>query len=821
MIERASNQVALTSPVDNDELAQLEEIKSPGTLGLNPQDGFSIYEQKAKGAMGMSGVGISANQNKTHLAVTNKLNKWMSTKEYLNTNVLTTKTFHKKLLVPKLVSGEFSDLAHAEVTFTEQDFYTLSDLGFTRAYKQFLRDLYDVEDVTLKRSNSMLGISTFISASVDNAKKLFLEKVNASPELLGMHLYLTSIGYTLTESALFMTHAGVLDLIVRNFSLIDGDKTEYMEELIEEKIKNSEDKDKAYWESFKSIYQGAQEFRNLAAIYKINQKMTADIEEIYAYKNKFKIALFQRENFFWTSNELQQLKDLKTLPNPGESEHLADLAQKVLNNVFPNHPKDSEKLINDIKKILLNNLDIVAGGFNIDSYFEDENYQKRVAGYYNLIKHTENIFDTILSVPHFKARIDAFVQTISNMEKISSKSKFIETIKREYKESDLKTIRTGGSSELDAEKKIPHYFGNKKLPLNVAKENSSKLSYYFDVLAKLHWAQTSNKGVSKININISEVIKTIKDNLSIGKQEHDPADTIDSLEFFTVSDDQVLKLVKYDSSEAADVEINLTSDIGVANFKIFMENLILPYIKIMGKDNDKLEKFLNNVLLVKSYSPLGLFTYQIGTYAGVNNAKSEYNRDLADQFIAAFNILDSELGDVIIDEEELDLRIQNKNGEYLDFRDLFYLYNIFVTNERFGEKTLTATFKEYIGTDLAMDWNNFYNTIEEQGLDLETLVVDNYLEKTLNISDPEARKSLKDNLRIFYGFQSKGKVKYESGGDLRKELRLPNKSFPFALSLEMAESNTSTSKKAKNYTKAFKLLERVKSNILTININCE
>ena len=821
MIERASNQVALTSPVDNDELAQLEEIKSPGTLGLNPQDGFSIYEQKAKGAMGMSGVGISANQNKTHLAITNELNKWLSTNQYLNTNVLTTKTFHKKLLVPRLVSGEFSDLSNAVVDFTEQDFYTLSDLGFTRAFKRFLKNLYnvkdvkDVKDITLKRSNSMLGISTFISASVDNAKKLFLEKVNASPELLGMHLYLTSIGYTLTESALFMTHSGVLDLIVRNFSLINGDSTEYMEELIEEKIKKSKDsKDKAYWESFKSIYQGAQEFRNLAAIYKINQKMTADIEEIYAYKNKFKIAMFQREHFFWTSDELQQLKDLNE-----KSEHLDKLAQKILNNIFPNHPKDSKNLINGIKKILLKNLDIIGGGFNIDSYFKDKDYQKRVVEYYNLIKHTENIFDTILSVPHFKARIDAFIKTIYNMEKISSKSKFIETVKRGYKESDLETIRTGQSSELDTEKKIPHYFGNKKLPLNIAKENSSKLSYYFDVLAKLHWAQTSKKGVSKININISEVVKTIKDNLYTVNQEQDPADTIDSLEFFTISDDQTLKLVKYDSIEASDVEINLTSDIGVANFKIFMENLILPYIKIMGKENNKLEKFLNNVLLVKSYSPLGLFTYQIGTYAGVNNAKSEYNRDLADQFIAAFNLLDSELGNINTGNKKLDLRIKNKNEEYLDFRDLFYLYNIFVTNERFGEKTLTATFKEYVGTELAMDWNNFYNSIEEQNLDLETLVVNNYLENTLNISDPEVIISLKDNLRIFYGFQSKGKVKYKSGGNLQKELRLPDKSFPFALSLEMAESNTD--KTVKSYTKAFKVLERIKSNILTINIDCK
>ena len=118
-----------------------------------------------------------------------------------------------------------------------------------------------------------------------------------------------------------------------------------------------------------------------------------------------------------------------------------------------------------------------------------------------------------------------------------------------------------------------------------------------------------------------------------------------------------------------------------------------------------------------------------------------------------------------------------------------------------------------------MDWNNFYNTIEEENLDLETLVVDKYLENTLNISDSKTREALKDNLRIFYGFQSKGKVRYKSGGDLQKELKLPNKSFPFALSLEMAESNTD--KNVKSYIKAFKVLERIKSNILTINIECK
>ena len=104
-------------------------------------------------------------------------------------------------------------------------------------------------------------------------------------------------------------------------------------------------------------------------------------------------------------------------------------------------------------------------------------------------------------------------------------------------------------------------------------------------------------------------------------------------------------------------------------------------------------------------------------------------------------------------------------------------------------------------------------------MDLETLVVDKYLENTLNINDTTARNSLKDNLRIFYGFQSKGKVKYVSGGKLPKELRLPNKSFPFALSLETAESNTD--KNVKSYIKALKVLERIKSNILTINIDCK
>lgn len=50
-----------------------------------------------------------------------------------------------------------------------------------------------------------LAISVLLSLATDNAKELVLEKINATPDLMGMYIYLFFKGKSFAEAAKFMT----------------------------------------------------------------------------------------------------------------------------------------------------------------------------------------------------------------------------------------------------------------------------------------------------------------------------------------------------------------------------------------------------------------------------------------------------------------------------------------------------------------------------------------------------------------------------------------------------------------------------------------
>ena len=58
-------------------------------------------------------------------------------------------------------------------------------------------------------------------------------------------------------------------------------------------------------------------------------------------------------------------------------------------------------------------------------YLKDEKYKKIVKDYYNLIKHTFNVFDVVDNVPHFKGMIDSLILTHDVLLNSSEKYKFV------------------------------------------------------------------------------------------------------------------------------------------------------------------------------------------------------------------------------------------------------------------------------------------------------------------------------------------------------------------------------------------------------------
>ena len=149
-----------------------------------------------------------------------------------------------------------------------------------------------------------------------------------------------------------------------------------------------------------------------------------------------------------------------------------------------------------------------------------------------------------------------------------------------------------------------------------------------------------------------------------------------------------------------DIEVNLKSDIGIANFKRIMEQLVLPYIKEVGENKEELSDFIRYTIIDSVVSPLGKRTSQISTLAGVNNNKSEATREIAEKYILSFESLDTALNNK---------RLKNKNNEVVNFKDLLYLYNLFINNEKFGDKSLTGIFTDYITNEIPRDFKTFYN----------------------------------------------------------------------------------------------------------------
>ena len=65
-------------------------------------------------------------------------------------------------------------------------------------------------------------------------------------------------------------------------------------------------------------------------------------------------------------------------------------------------------------------------------------------------------------------------------------------------------------------------------------------------------------------------------------------------------------------------------------------------------------------------------------------------------------------------------KLKNSYGEELKWRDLFYIYNLAVNNERYGDKRLTPLFRDYIKErgSLALDYIEFYSKVDNGDVDI-------------------------------------------------------------------------------------------------------
>lgn len=152
-----------------------------------------------------------------------------------------------------------------------------------------------------------------------------------------------------------------------------------------------------------------------------------------------------------------------------------------------------------------------------------------------------------------------------------------------------------------------------------------------------------------------------------------------------------------------DKTIQLGTDMGDANFKLWMEKTFIPRLKTDPK--------LKNNIFIQHLSPIVNSRTNLGmtaVYYGLNGInmlpQSDAEREMFDIHKDAFNQL------ATYDP------IRDAKGNTFVIKDLFYLYSLICNNGKFGPTSLHKIFEDYLDSSLAQSYKHF---IAEKDRDLD------------------------------------------------------------------------------------------------------
>jgi hypothetical protein len=235
-----------------------------------------------------------------------------------------------------------------------------------------------------------------------------------------------------------------------------------------------------------------------------------------------------------------------------------------------------------------------------------------------------------------------------------------------------------------------------------------------------------------------------------------------------------------------------------------MENLILS-ILTNSKNSD-----LGKNLRTKSVkNPYGLFTTQIVSTFGLSSLDSDVNIEKYQELLNQFNEVDI----------KCENKIKNTDGAEIRYQDLFYLYNLIVNNEAYGDNRLTPILQDYVKdpTTIGYKYLNFSRSVDMRQVDIFKIDVDP------NITNDNEKESvynkLVDSLKndiIFLAYQKKGKLKLNRLNDNKiREVSLQNSDFIINTFMDVTE-NADILK----YTQFTSLLSILRDSNLLIHFKC-
>lgn len=692
-----------------------ESPKNAVQKTFTPGNVFNKIQSINENMVGKDGIAICATGLKSFFALTHMYNTVLNNENTRNTE--------REALMCKVTIGGKTYRGLANVNANQELMQSLADAengNFITLQNYLLAQEWE--------SDAANEASAFLSLSTDNAKELALAKLNAGTQTLGMYLYGLSLGVPVDTLFKIMTSPfafrlvelakgdifsgnsgcrtilGALDYLHRDpleqlarfntfdLSIYNEGKpkdqkilgpADFAWQLLQNSIADD------YNEKLPLLRQLAYRDNVIQLIEDLRSKVN-QISSIIQTKDEFNLysTLYNQALDFME----QYIADVKLELNSGNYDTVygksviatdletlalgADEYKEIgkilrLNQEVKTNALDLQNQVANIEEVITRRLRQLARVENRGSHYShgatkdelknpdkykidlekflyDEVYQQEKISQYDRIKQSYNVLRVLTTDPQYKGYMETLYMAHQGLLNKQLKYKF-----------------TVG--------KIADFIQKNKVAGNLQQQVLKNGNNYVDYKLRQNWMRDS-----KIQITIPGSTDKIKTYAFMG--------TLNSY-----------------SQLYFDKTIQLGTDMGDANFKLWMEQTLIPKLKTDPALKDNI--FIQHLSpIVNSRTNLGMTAVYYGLN-GINMLpQSDAEREMFDIHKDAFNKLAT-----------YDL-IRDAKGNTFAIKDLFYLYSLICNNGKFGPTSLHKIFEDYLDSGLAQSYKHF---IAEKDRDLD------------------------------------------------------------------------------------------------------
>lgn len=692
-----------------------ESPKNAVQKTFTPGNVFNKIQSINENMVGKDGIAICATGLKSFFALTHMYNT---------------------VLNDENTSNEEKEALMCKVTIGGKTYRGLANVNANQELMESLADAENGNFITLQNyllaqeweSDAANEASAFLSLSTDNAKELALAKLNAGTQTLGMYLYGLSLGVPVDTLFKIMTSPLAFRLVELAkgdiFSGNSGCRTilgalDYLHKDPLEQLSRFNTFDLSIYNEGKPKDQkilGPADFawqllqnsiaddynEKLPLLRQLAYKSNAIqlIEDLRSKVNQISSVIQTKDEFNLYSTLYNQaldfmeqyIADVKLELNSGNYDTVygksviatdletlalgADEYKEIgkilkLNKEVSTNALDLQNQVANIEEVITRRLRQLArvenrGGLDthsatkdelknpdkykidLEKFLYDEVYQQEKIMQYDRIKQSYNVLRVLTTDPQYKGYMETLYMAHQGLLNKQLKYRF-----------------TVG--------KIADFIQKNKVTGNLQQQVLKNGNNYVDYKLRQTWMRDSN-----IQITIPGSTNKMKTYAFIGTPN-----SYSQLYF--------------------DKTIQLGTDMGDANFKLWMEQTLIPRFKADPALKDNI--FIQHLSpIVNSRTNLGMTAVYYGLN-GINMLpQSDAEREMFDIHKDAFNKLAT-----------YNL-IRDAKGNTFAIKDLFYLYSLICNNGKFGPTSLHKIFEDYLDSSLAQSYKHF---IAEKDRDLD------------------------------------------------------------------------------------------------------